>query len=88
LLQIAELKRAVGDPDQPADLMAKMLHDPAHLAVLAFAYGDAEPGVACHLPVEARVDLAIANAVDGDATNKRCQRLGINLALHAHPVFP
>ena len=68
--------------------MAEMLHDPAHLAVLAFADGNAEPGIAGHLPVESRVDLAIADAIDGDPAGKRCQCLGIDMALHPHPVFP
>ena len=60
-LQIAKLERSIGHTDQPADLMAKMLHDPAYLAVLALSDGDVEPGVAWHLAVEAGVDLAIAD---------------------------
>ncbi len=50
--------------------MAKMLHDPSYFAVLSLADGDAEPGVAGHLPVESRVNLAIAYAVDGDPAGK------------------
>ena len=88
LFQIAKLEGAVGNADQTADLMAKMLHDPAHFTVLALADGDAEPGIAGHLPVEPRVDLAIAHTFDGDAAGERRQRLWVDMALNPYAVFP
>src|SRR3546814_19053316 len=44
-LDVAELERPVGDPDQPADAEAAMFHDPPDLTVLALAQSDSQPGV-------------------------------------------
>ena len=67
--------------------MAKMFHDPPDFAVLAFANGHLKPGIAGHLTIKARVNVTIADAVNGDAIGQTCQRIGINLALNTDPVF-
>src|SRR5439155_14472278 len=57
--QIAELERPEGEPDQPRDRKPEMFEHAAHLAVLAFAQGQRDPGVAALLALEARADRAI-----------------------------
>ena len=52
--KVAELKRPVGDADQPIDLEAKRLEHAAHLAVLAFAQRERDPGIGCLVGVQAR----------------------------------
>ena len=67
--------------------MAKMFHDSAHFAVLAFANGHLKPGIAGHLAIKTRVNVTIANAVNGNAIGQTCQRIGINLPLNTNAVF-
>src|SRR3546814_20252581 len=66
-LDVAELERPVGDPDQPADAEAEMLHDPPDLAVLALAQADGQPGVGARRLVDRHLDRAVFDAVDSEA---------------------
>ena len=84
---IAQQKRAIGHTDEPAHMMAQIFHDPAHLAVLALANGHCQPCVAGHLPVKARADLAISDAVNRNAIGNAGKCRGVNLSLHAYAVF-
>src|SRR3546814_10556963 len=51
--QVAELERAEGDADQPADRPAEMLADATDLAVLALAQAHGQPGILALLAIEA-----------------------------------
>src|SRR5690606_26308860 len=84
----AELERAVGDTNQPVDLQAERAEDVAHLAVLAFAQADGQPGIGALLAVENRLHRAIEHAVHSDAVFQSFERLWIDLAMHAHTVAP
>ena len=84
---ITQQKRPVGNADQPANMMAKMFHDPAYFAVLAFADCDCHPGIAGHLAVQPRADLSIAHTINGYAIGNAGKGGGIHAALHPHPVF-
>jgi len=65
---MAELERPEGQPDQPVDPPAEMLADAADLAVLAFAARlIVSQALSALLAVEPGADLAIGDAVDGDA---------------------
>ena len=84
---IAKQERAIGHTDEPAHMMAQIFHDPAHLAVLALANGHCQPCIAGHLPVKARADLAIPDAVNRNAIGNAGKCRGVNLSLHANAVF-
>src|SRR5438552_4752865 len=88
LRQILELERPVGNADQPRHLEAKRAEDVSHLAVLAFAQTDRQPGVGALLAVERCFDRSVEHAVDGDAFAQIGKRLILDLAVDAHAIAP
>src|SRR5579885_2845184 len=80
--EVAELERPVAESDQPGDGEAEMIEHAPHLAVLAFAQGQGEPGVGALLALERSADRAVADAVDGDAAGQRGEPLGRDRAVH------
>lgn len=84
---VAQQERSIGHTDEPAHMMAQIFHDPAHLSVLALANGHCQPCIAGHLPVKARADLAIPDAVNRNAIGNAGKCRGVNLSLHAYAVF-
>src|SRR5690242_439949 len=66
-----ELEGPVGEADETCHRQAEMLEHAPHLAVLALAQGDCDPGVAALCLVEPRVDRPVAHAFDGDALRQR-----------------
>ena len=81
------MKRAVGYADQASNPVAKMFHDPPDLTVLALAYGNGQPRIAGHLPVEGGEDTAIPHTIDCHAVGKRAKTGLVNLPLNPDPVF-
>src|SRR5690606_4709706 len=65
--QGAELKRPVGDTDQPRHLEAEGGQDVPDLAVLALAQPDGEPGIRPLLTVERGLDRTVIDSADGHA---------------------
>src|SRR5262245_45507723 len=65
-----------------------MLEYLAHLAVLALAQSQRDPGVAALPALETGTDRAIAHAVDRDALFKSGEPVRIDLAMHPHLVAP
>ncbi len=65
--ELAERKRPERDADQPVDGKPEMLGKPLHLAVLAFAQPERQPEIGALRAVDARLDRAVVDAVDGDA---------------------
>ena len=68
-------------------MMAQIFHDLAHFAVLAFPNGHRQPGVACHLPVQTRANLAITDPVNRHPVGNigKCRR--VYMALHPYAIF-
>src|SRR5436190_19323602 len=67
LCQMAELKGAVREADEPRHRIAEVFEDAAHLTVLALAERQCQPGVGALLAVECRADRAVGDAVDRHA---------------------
>src|SRR5437899_10707931 len=86
--QIAELKRPIGQADQPGHLKPEMFEHAAHLAVPSLAQGQRNPRVAALPAFEARADRAIGYAVDRDPLFERGEALRLNLAMDAYLVAP
>ena len=84
--QFVELERTVGNADQPRDLEAEGAENVPHLAVLALAQRQRQPGIGALLPVERRFHRAVEDAVDGDPFAQAFERTLLHLAVHAHPV--
>src|SRR5262249_58222102 len=84
--QFAELKRPERNADQAVDLEPERAEHVADLAVLALAHREAEPHVRALLTLEARLDRAVADAVDRDAGAERIERGLAHPAVRAHPV--
>src|SRR5258707_5188310 len=85
-LEEAKLERPVGEADQPRHLVAEMLEDAAHLAVAPLAQPDLEPGIAALLALKLGGDRPIGDGVDGDALGEAGQPVGLDEAVHPHPV--
>jgi hypothetical protein len=78
--QIAEHERPERYPDQPIDGELKMLGNPLHFAVLAFAQGNGEPEIRSLLAVDARLNWPTPDAVDGDAVAQPVEGLWRDVA--------
>src|SRR5215831_18587796 len=65
-----------------------MLEYLAHLAVLALAHSQCDPGVAALAALETGADRAIGHAVDRDALFESGEPVRIDLAMHPHLVAP
>ena len=63
-----------------------MLEHAAHLAVLALAQGQGQPDIVALEPVDAGLDRAVGDAVDGDPLRQGAQLAVVDLAERAHPV--
>src|SRR3546814_6571316 len=61
---------AVAGADEATDLEAEMFEHLAYLAILAFGQRHLDPLIAPGAAFEIGVDLAIADAVDGDAEDQ------------------
>src|SRR5581483_938328 len=61
LFEMTQLKRTIGETDEPADGPAEMATELADLAVLAFGQRHGEPGIVALLPVEACMHRAVAD---------------------------
>ena len=68
-LQFTKHERAEGDADEAVHRQAKMLHDAAHFAVLAFAYGDGDPDIIALLAFQRSLDGAVTHPIDGEAAS-------------------
>src|SRR5882724_10530998 len=88
LFEMAELERTVGEADEATDRPAEMTADVADLAVLALGQGHGQPGIVALLPVEARMDRAVADALDGQALAHLVEMLDLDLAVHPHAIAP
>src|SRR5262249_8756022 len=87
-LQIAQHEGTEGDADEPVHRQPKMLHDPAHLAVLALADRDQDPNITALLAFERCLDWAVAHPVYGEAAAELLQLRLADLAEAAHTVAP
>src|SRR5262249_50905016 len=84
--EVAELKRAVGEADQPRYRIAVLADHPPHLAVLALLQRQGDPGVRPLLTVERGADRAVIDAVDADAFLQRGEPRRFDHAMHTYPV--
>src|SRR5262245_13329794 len=84
--QLAELERPERYADEARHLQAEMAEHIAHLAVLALANGEGEPRVGALLAVEARLDCAVADAVDGHAVAQGVELRLRHASMRAHAV--
>src|ERR1700722_2205419 len=85
-VEMTELERSVGEADEAGHGIAEMLHDPAHLAVLAFAQAERDPRVRPLLAFELGPDRTVGRAVDRDALGERGEPRRVDDAVHPHLV--
>src|SRR5438552_8921756 len=85
-LEIAELEGAEGSADEAVHLKPQMLADLLHLAVLALADGDIEPGIVALRLVDLRLDRPIMDTLNRDAALELFERRRIRMAIGAYPV--
>src|SRR5437868_11270390 len=69
-LEIAELEGPESDADEAVHGEAEMLADLLHLAVLAFADGDIEPGIVALRLVERGLDGSVMDALQSYAAGE------------------
>ncbi len=82
----AELERPIGYADEPVHLEPEGAEHVAHLAVLALAQGDRDPGVGALDAVQLGLDRAVLHAVHSDALDERVELGLVDLAIGAHAV--
>jgi len=87
-LEVAELERAEGEPDEPVHLQPQVLQDVLDLAVLALAQAHGDPQVVALHALDARLDGPVVDAVDADAAAQGVEPVLRDLAVGADLVAP
>src|SRR5690625_148152 len=62
-----QLEWAVGHSHQTIDPVAEILADHSDFSILALAQPEGQPGIASYLFIQARLDGAVGDTIDGDA---------------------
>ena len=88
LVHFPELKRAIGNADQPVHLQPEMLQHITYFAVLAFADGKGEPDIGALFAVERGFDGAIAHAGNLHAIAQRVEFGLGDAAMRSHAIAP
>ena len=86
-IEIIQVERAIGYPDQAADPITDMFDDAADFPVFTFFQHHGQPGITGALPIECGLDALIAHAFDGDAIGQSGQFVRVNPAMNTDTVF-
>src|SRR5262249_28262329 len=87
-LQVEELEWPERDADQAVDGQPEVVQHGAHLAILALAQADDQPGVARLLALEHCLDRTIAHAAERDAVFELVEGRLRYAAVGAHAITP
>ncbi len=87
-LQVAQHERPERNADQAVHGQPKVLHDAAHLAVLALADGERDPHIVALLAFELRLDGAVVHAARAQARSEPVEFRLLDFAIGAHAVTP
>src|SRR3984885_3296091 len=86
--KLAQLKRTVGDPDQPVHLETEMRHHVADFAVLALSDCKHQPDIGALVALQRRIDRPVFDAIDFDAFFQLVELVLRHLAMGPDAITP